>query len=111
MSPKGTVATSLLASGVLIAASQVLNGKLPTYRQLIGVCVVYIVLGVGVEVTPELAAMFSILVVTVVFFETFDKAAPGLSSFFNGKGTKGVSASPKKRQSSSVTLDYGKVPV
>jgi len=88
MTPKSTVGISMLTSGVLIAASQLLNKKMPTYRQLVGVFIVYVFLGVGVEITPELAAMFSILVVVVVFFETFEKISPKLESFFNGTNTK-----------------------
>jgi hypothetical protein len=93
MSPKSTVGMSLLTSGVLIAASQLLNKKMPSYRQLIGVFVVYVFLGIGVEVTPELAAMFSLLVVVVVFFETFGKIAPQLDSFFKGTNTSGKGGS------------------
>ena len=85
MSPKSTVGISLLSSGVLIGASQLLNKKMPSYRQIIGVFVVYIFLGIGVEVTPELAAMFSLLVLVVVFFETFGKVAPQLDAFFKGQ--------------------------
>jgi preprotein translocase subunit Sec61beta len=87
MTPKSTVGISMLTSGVLIATSQLLNKKLPTYRQLVGVFIVYVFLGVGVEITPELAAMFSILVVVVIFFETFEKISPKLESFFNSKTT------------------------
>ena len=63
-----------------------LNKKMPTYRQLVGVFIVYIVLGIGAEVTPEVAAAFSVLIVVVVFFETFGKTAPKLDAFF--KDTK-----------------------
>lgn len=82
MSPKGTVALSLLSSGILIGTSQMLNKKMPTYKQLVGVFIVYVFLGIGVEITPELAAMFSLLILTVVFFETFGKVAPRLDDFF-----------------------------
>ena len=89
MNPKSMVALSLLTSGVLIGASQLLNGKMPTYRQLVGVFVVYVFLGIGAEVTPEVAAAFSVLIVVVVFMETFGKTAPKLDAFFKGQNKQG----------------------
>lgn len=88
MNPKSTVALSLITSGTLIGASQILNKRMPTYRQLVGVFVVYVFLGVGAEITPELASAFAILIVVVVFFETFGKTAPKLDQFFKNTGRK-----------------------
>jgi len=83
--PKSIVVMSLLASGFLISSSQLVHGKMPTYRQFIGVFVVYLFLSVGVEFTPELASLLALLVLIVVFLETFGNLAPGIDAFFSGK--------------------------
>jgi hypothetical protein len=70
-SPKKTVVVSFLGLLLLTGGGKVLNGHLPSYKQLAGIGILFIALSVGVEITPELAATLALLVLVTVALENF----------------------------------------
>jgi len=77
-SPKKTVVISFIGVLLLTGGGKVLNGHLPTYRQLAGIAVLFIALSIGVEITPELAATLALLILVTVALENFMEVSTAL---------------------------------
>jgi hypothetical protein len=74
---------------VLIGGGAILRGSLPSYRQIGGTFAVFLLLSIGVEVMPEIAAMFALLVLVTVFLETFGNVSGGLARLLGTGVVKG----------------------
>lgn len=95
MSPRGTVATTLVGCGILIAGGNLLHAKLPTYRQIEGVFFLFLILSIGVEVAPEVTQALALLIFVTVFLENGGPFLEGIMSMMGSstsKVTSGTSA-------------------
>jgi hypothetical protein len=90
VNPKTTVVVSLVGCGLMIAGNDLLHKHtMPSYKEIMGISVAFVILSLGSEVAPDFAAMFAMLILVTVFLETGGTLAPELTSFFNG-GQKGT---------------------
>lgn len=76
--PKQTVVISFVGVMILTGGGKVLSGHLPTYRQLMGTFILFVILGVGVEIAPEVAATLALLVLLTAALENFGAIAPAI---------------------------------
>lgn len=83
--PKGVVVISLVACTVLIGGNALLSLKFPPYKQIGGVFGVFLLLSIGVELAPELSAMFALLVLVTVFLATFGSLSKEFQNLLAGK--------------------------
>jgi hypothetical protein len=77
--PKKTVVVSLVGVIILTGGGKVLSGHLPTYKQLFGTFILFLILGIGVEVAPEVAATLALLVLVTAALENFGEIAPKIT--------------------------------
>lgn len=88
--PKHTVIMSLVTCTILIGGNAFLSRKFPSYKQVGGVFGVFLLLSIGVEFTPELAAMFALVVLVTVFLNTFGSLSIEFQNLLAGKSTKDI---------------------
>lgn len=86
--PKHTVIISLVACTVLVGGNSLLTRKFPSYKQVGGVFGVFLLLSIGVELAPEMSAMFALLVLVVVFLNTFQSLSKEFQNLLAGKSSK-----------------------
>lgn len=86
--PKHTVIISLVACTMLIGGNSLLSREFPSYKQIGGVFGVFLLLSIGVELAPELAAMFALLVLVTVFLATFGSLSTEFQNLLAGKSSK-----------------------
>jgi hypothetical protein len=102
MSPdqsQGIVVGCLAATAAIVAGNQVVAGEAPEFRQLVGGAFVAVGLASVALVAPDLAAGFSVLILTSAVFvygaPLFDTlAAPSPSSFPRSSPGRQVDPSP-----------------
>lgn len=75
---------SMIASAVLMGGNSLLNKRFPSYKQVGGGFGVFLMLAIGVEFAPGMSAMFALLVLVIVFLNTFES----LSKNFQNKLTQ-----------------------
>lgn len=85
--PKHTVIISLVACTVLIGGNALLSMQFPSYKQMGGVFGAFLLLSIGVELTPELAAMFALIVLVTVFLNTFGSLSKEFQNLLAGKSS------------------------
>jgi hypothetical protein len=87
VTPKKTVVVSLLGVVLLTGGGKLLQGKLPTYKQIGGITLLFVALSIGVELTPEVAAALALLILVTAALENFGAIAPNIDKFL-GAGKK-----------------------
>ena len=83
--PKGMVVMSLVACTVLIGGNSLLSMKFPSYKQIGGVYGAFLLLSIGVEFAPDIAAMFALIVLVTVFLNTFGSLSKEFQNLLAGK--------------------------
>lgn len=86
--PKHIVIISLVASTVLIGGNSLLSKRFPSYKQVGGVFGVFLLLAIGVELAPEMSAMFALLVLVTVFLNTFSSLSKEFQNLLAGRSSK-----------------------
>lgn len=83
--PKHMVVISLVACTVLIGGNAFLSMKFPPYKQIGGVYGAFLLLSIGVELAPDIAAMFALIVLVTVFLNTFGSLSKEFQNLLAGK--------------------------
>lgn len=85
-----TVTWSLFATGAVVLVASAARGSWPDPRRFIALAVLFVILGFGAELAPQLASAFAVLVfVAVLLYEGTD-ALEGTIRAVGGK--------PKRKQ-------------
>jgi len=91
--PKHIVVMSMIACAVLMGGNALLSKRFPSYKQVGGGFSVFLMLAIGVEFAPGMSAMFALLVLVIVFLNTFDSLSKQSQSLLAGKSSKSSKSS------------------